>query len=197
VCGIDLAPKTEAVWDGEVKQATCLVCSGDSDAAQASAGVAGGSALAKAEELSSGRVAEARDRWGDHAAVVAARMAESDPSIGSWVKGGAGESRLAAWIEREVGDAVIALHDRVIPGLRGTNIDHLFVAESGVWIVDAKAYKGKVEHRDLGPLWRVDPRLFVAGRDRTKLIDGLARQLTAVRAALEPDPAYEQIPIHP
>jgi hypothetical protein len=41
------------------------------------------------------------------------------------------------------------LHDCRIPGSRA-NIDHLFVAASGIWIVDAKGDKGKVEQRDLG-----------------------------------------------
>jgi hypothetical protein len=54
------------------------------------------------------------------------------------------------FLEREVGDRVIALHDRVIAGTRGTNIDHLFIAPTGVWVVDAKAYAGKVEKRDAG-----------------------------------------------
>jgi hypothetical protein len=149
-------------------------------------------------ETLEGRAAErARKKWGDHAAAVAAKIAHDDPDVRAWATGGDGESRLARFIDREVGDAVIALHDRVIPGTRAANIDHLFIAPSGVWIVDAKAYKGKLEKRDVGPFWREELQLYVHGRNRTKLVDGMALQLKAVRAALEPDPAYAEIRIHP
>lgn len=104
---------------------------------------------------------------------------------------------MAAFIEREVGDAVIALHDRTIPATRAANIDHVVVAPTGVWVVDAKTYKGKLERRDVGPFWRVDNQIYVNGRNRTKLVDGLAFQLKAVRAALEPDPVYAGLVLHP
>src|SRR3954466_14623173 len=94
-------------------------------------------------------------------------MAEHD-NAASWGKGSKGESRLAAFVEREVGDAVIPLHDRLIPGTRG-NIDHMFVAPTGVWVVDAKAYKGKVVRREVGPIWRRDNEVVINGRNRTSL----------------------------
>lgn len=197
VCRIELSPKTEAFWDRAAKQATCLACGGDADVACEAQGVAGGLALSRARSLADGAAEAARELYGDHAAVVAEKMAIQRGDGLSWAKGGAGESRLAAWIEREVGDAVIPLHDRTIPGLRGANIDHLFVASTGVWVVDTKAYAGRLEQRDVGPLWRAEYELYVGGRNRTNLVDGLTPQLQAVRAALEPDLAYEQIPIRP
>jgi hypothetical protein len=63
---------------------------------------------------------------------------------------------------RKVGDGVIALHDRLIPGTRG-NIDHIFVAPTGVWVVDSKAYQGKVVQREVGPLWWRDNELYIRG----------------------------------
>ncbi len=88
----------------------------------------------------------------------------------------------ASWLhswQREVGDAVIPLHDRLIPGTRG-NIDHIFVAPTGVWVVDAKAYKGKVEKREVGPIWRRDNEVFVGGRNRSALAKGVEKQVAAV-----------------
>lgn len=196
VCGLALSAGTEALWDREEKKATCLACGGASDPA-ALHGVAGGGALKKGAEIEERRIREAREKWGDHAAAVAEQLAKDDRSVKAWVKGGDGESRLAAFVEREVGDAVIALHDRVIPGTRGQNIDHLFVASTGVWVVDAKAYKGKLEKRDAGPLWRADYRVYVGGRDRSKVVKSMAIQLKAVRAALELDPNAGRIAIHP
>ena len=129
------------------------------------AGEAGGSALAKAEAIEDAPGNGGRKRWGDLAAVVAARMSSKCGVARRWAKGGDAEGRLAAWVEHEVGDAAIALHDRVIPGVTA-NIDYLFVARNGVWVVDTKAYDGKVERRDVGPLGRADVRLYVNRRDR-------------------------------
>ena len=70
-----------------------------------------------------------------------------------------------------------------MPGARG-NIDHIAVAASGVWVIDTKKYKGRVERRDVGGFFKTDLRLYVGRRDQTKLADGLAWQIDAVRAAL-------------
>jgi hypothetical protein len=69
------------------------------------------------------------------------------------------------------------LHDRRIPGTRA-NIDHLVVAATGVWIVDAKSYRGKVEQRDVGGWFTTDKRLFAGGRDRSGLSVGLSSRLS-------------------
>ena len=74
------------------------------------------------------------------------------------------------------------LHDRRIPNSRA-NIDHLAVTPTGVWVIDSKKYKGKVEVRR--PLFG-DARLLIDRRDRSKLADGLARQVAAVAAAVGP-----------
>jgi hypothetical protein len=140
-------------------------------------------------------VEQARRRYGAHAAAVAETVAGGERSIASWRKGGDGESRLAAYIEREVGDRVLALHDRLIPGTR-RNIDHIFVAPSGVWVVDAKAYTGKVVKRDVGPFWRQENKLYVGGRDRTKLAPAVQSQVDAVLAALRPDPTVKGTEVH-
>ena len=67
-----------------------------------------------------------------------------------------------------------------MPGGYG-NIDHLAIAPSGVFVIDVKNIKGKV--RVANPLFGA-AKLMVRGRDRTKLIDGLDRQIHAVRRAL-------------
>jgi hypothetical protein len=84
------------------------------------------------------------------------------------------------------------LHDRRIPGSRA-NIDHLVVAPAGVFVIDAKNYKGRVERRDRGGWFSTDYRLYVGGRDKSALIAGMAKQADAVRAALAPDLA--QVPL--
>lgn len=113
----------------------------------------------------------------------------------TWGKGSDGEERLAAFVERDVGDAVIPLYDRLIPGTKG-NIDFIFVAPSGVWVVDAKAYDGKVERRAIGPFWRRDNQIYVKRRNRSAVAKGMEKQVAAVVAALQGDPAAAGLDVH-
>ena len=53
-----------------------------------------------------------------------------------------------------------------------------------MFVVDAKNFSGVVEVKNVGGIFRTELRLYVGGRDRSKLADGLGWQLTAVRAAL-------------
>jgi Nuclease-related domain len=184
-----LSPGTEAWWDRESKHATCLTC-----AEGLVADVAGASAAAEGERRVARRVERVNARYGPAAAAVAEHMAEREVSA-SWGKGSDGESRLAAFIDRELGNAVIALHDRQVPGTRG-NIDHTFVARSGVWVVDAKAYNGRVERRDPGSLLRPRNTLYVAGRNRTALTKGVDKQVECVLTALRLEPKVKGTPVH-
>src|SRR6476646_4806036 len=88
-----------------------------------------------------------------------------------------------------------ALHDRLIPGTRG-NIDHIFVSPTGVWVVDAKAYKGQVVRRETGLIWRRNNELLIGGRNRTSLAKGVIRQVEAVLAALRLDESVHGINVH-
>ncbi|HEX3519571.1 MAG TPA: nuclease-related domain-containing protein [Solirubrobacteraceae bacterium] len=96
-----------------------------------------------------------------------------------WATGARGEELVADSLARRCPE-VLLLHDRRMPRSRA-NIDHIAVAASGVYVIDAKRYRGKVEVRR--PLFGA-PKLKIAGRAKTKLIDGLARQVLAVEAIL-------------
>jgi hypothetical protein len=191
-CGIALSPGAEAYWNSATKEAICLACGPDTPTPEA--GTAGASAAAEGERRKEKRVDKARREYGDYAANVAEEMAGADVAA-SWGKGSEGESELAEYVRRELGDAVIPLHDRLIPGTRG-NIDHIFVAPTGVWVVDAKAYTGKLVKRETGPIWRRANEVFVGGRNRTALVKGVERQVAAVVAALRPDPALKGTDVH-
>lgn len=67
-----------------------------------------------------------------------------------------------------------------MPGSRA-NVDHLAVTALGVWVIDAKRYRGRVEVRK--PLFG-SRKLIVGGRDRTALIGGSDKQVAAVRAVV-------------
>ncbi len=180
------------MWDPSLRTATCLACAPSAEPVKS--GTPGASAVAEGQRRTNQKVDAVRRQYGDHAAVVAEAMASHDASA-TWGKGSDGESRLASYIARELGDSVLALHDRLIPGTRG-NIDHIFIAPTGVWVVDAKAYKGKVVKREVGPLWRRDNEVFVGGRNRTVLAKGVTRQVDAVIAAMRPDESLHGIDVH-
>jgi Nuclease-related domain len=96
-----------------------------------------------------------------------------------WATGGQGEAILAEFLAKRCPDVPL-LHDRCMPHSRA-NIDHIAVGASGVYVIDAKRYRGKIEVRQ--PLFGA-PKLRIAGRDRTKLVDGLAKQVAVVETTL-------------
>jgi hypothetical protein len=153
-------------------------------------GNAGASAAYEYQRRHDKREAVLDQRFGRLSGVV--KFLVDDPqSTRAWAKGSAGERELAGALQRRIGDRAVLLHDRRIPR-SSANIDHLAIAASGVWIIDAKTYKGRVERRDVGGWFKVDYHLFVNGRDRTKLVDGLVKQENAVLAVL----AKTEIEIH-
>jgi Nuclease-related domain len=103
-------------------------------------------------------------------------------STTAWDKGAVGERRVAEVLEAVAGIEV--LHDRLVPGKGAANIDHIVVCAAGVFVIDAKKYDGTLEVRDQGTMFRTDDRLYVAGRDRTKLTEGVLGQVEAVQKVL-------------
>jgi hypothetical protein len=97
----------------------------------------------------------------------------------AWTTGAAGEEVLAMELAARC-PGVVMLHDLRIPGSRA-NIDHIAVAPSGVLVIDAKRYKGRIR---VETPWRGPQRLRIDGRDRTKLIGGLDKQVSLVRESL-------------
>jgi Nuclease-related domain len=196
LCSSELPRGTTAWWDKEAKQATCLVCGGGADLARDLAGTAGGSGRQKYDRLRKRREKEVKGVLGDKLGSVYLFFKDEPQSTRAWGTGSAGEERLARYFGKSLPDSAIVLHDRRIPGSRA-NIDHIVVAPSGVWVIDAKDYKGKVERRDVGPFWRSDVRVFVGGRDRTKLVRGMAGQVEATRGALAKDPLAADVAVTP
>jgi nuclease-like protein len=103
-----------------------------------------------------------------------------------WERGAEGEELVANALAARCNGHVLLLHDRRLPGTRA-NVDHIAIAPSGVWVIDTKRYKGKVEVTN--HLFSA-PALRIGGRDRTKLVAGLSAQVDAVKQAVETiDPA--------
>lgn len=180
-CGAAVAAGTRAIWDRAAKTVTCQECF--SRPTQAALGTAGASARAEGERR--------RARWQEgvrarHPRIGGLLLAlrEEPTHVRNWTRGAEGEERVAAALARACGPRVTFLHDRRIPGSRA-NIDHIAVGPSGVTVIDPKRYAGPVRLRKSGGL--LSPRrehLFVGGRDQTRLVDGMRRQIAVVEDAL-------------
>jgi hypothetical protein len=105
----------------------------------------------------------------------------------AWRRGAEGERIVGRALEALEVNGLLALHDRRIPPRR-ENLDHVVVGRNAVYTVDAKRYKGRIAVRG--------QRLFVAGRDRPKLVAQARRQRGAVRAALDAG-GFQDVPVLP
>lgn len=213
-CGTPLRAGTQAWWDAATKTLRCGSCheaaSGEPPAAApaaeaapvvgqgpgpvaAATSTAGGSARSKYERLSARRKERVRAAHPVLGGVILA-LTDEPRSTTVWARGAAGERRVGALLDGLAGSGVRALHDRRILRSRA-NIDHLAVAPSGVWVIDAKRYQGPVAKKDVGCWFSTDLRLYVGRRDCTKLVTAMARQVNTARTALGPD--WANVPIHP
>jgi hypothetical protein len=187
-CGAELPAGSRALWNPATRTVTCQACARATDTSVVRQPEPGqldrgqpGSSVAREHErrrrTREQRTRQAHPRIGG--LLLALRPApQHERAFG---QGELGELAVAESLERRTAGApTILLHDRRMPMGVG-NIDHLAIAPTGVYAIDAKNYRGKVEVRT--PLLGAS-KLVIDGRDRTKLIDGLDRQVGAVQAAL-------------
>lgn len=192
-CGAPLAAGVRATWDAADRTVTCLA---HTDSARESrpgpgldpvaTGVAGGAAQRVYQQRHDARIRRIRQH---HPRTWKLRLILGDDpwSTKVWAQGAAGERAVAGRLDRlEHG---LLLHDRRLRRpdgrLSAANVDHIAVVPSGVWVIDAKTHRGRLEVRRTGGL--LTPRveqLRIGGRDRSALLAGLRAQLDGVRAAL-------------
>ncbi len=182
-CGAPLLRGMPAVWDRATRSIHCIECPAQvasTGTMPVDSGVAGASAQREYDRRKAKRDARIDERFGRFANVVRAVTFEPQTTR-SWAGGAVGEQRVANVLAAIPG--VKGLHDRRVPDTRG-NIDHIVVAQAGVFVVDAKKLDGMVEIRNRGWLLRPDYRLTVGRRDRSSLARNMAWQVEAVAAAL-------------
>lgn len=195
-CSISLGVGETSWWDPSSRSVECTTCHPETAAAEPlpptfDSGNPGGSSLERFDRLHGKRETAIEAKWGRYAGVV--KFLTDDPqSTRAWRRGSEGERKLATFLTQQLGDRVVLLHDRRVPRTRG-NIDHLVVAASGVWVIDAKLRRGLIELRDVGGWFEIDHQLYVGGRRETKLVDDMGWQIEAVRDAL----GTESVPVHP
>jgi hypothetical protein len=163
------------------------------DEQQAHLGTPGASALLKARRLHEQRQSLNASRTSLARLAAALFPPKIDKHLRqeehNWTTGARGEQNLASSLARRCPN-VPMLHDRRAHGSRG-NIDHIAIAPSGVYVIDCKRYKGKIEVAQ--PLLG-KAKLKINGRDSTSLIDGVDKQVGQVRAAIAE--VANDVPVH-
>jgi hypothetical protein len=153
------------------------------DPARFDLGRPGASARAEYERRRRRDDVRRQQRFGRHLAPLITSIWGPTRSTAAWGRGGDGEELVGAFLSRAVGDVGLVLHDRAIVGTR-SNIDHIAVVPSGVWVIDTKQYRGRVQRRDRGGWFVPRPALVVNGHDRTSLVAAMRRQRQLVQEAV-------------
>lgn len=199
VCGKALPERAEAIYERTSKSVRCVECPASPITApvdsvgtgpvelpsdEPAPGVAGGSARREYERRKAKDEERLRSKWGRLGGIAVA-LSDERQSTAAWEKGAVGEERLGARLDALASADVAVLHDRRIPNSKA-NIDHIVITPAGVWVIDAKRYRGRPELRVEGGLLR--PRvetLLVGRRDCTDLVDGVLKQVELVREVAE------------
>lgn len=109
----------------------------------------------------------------------------------TWRRGAIGEYRTAQFLKKHLRDEAMVLHDRALPDSKA-NVDHIVIAPSGVWIIDAKNWRGVLGYHAEGH-GRLRERLFVDGVDTTHKVEAVYDAVLPIAQILNGiDP-----PLHP
>ena len=208
-CDARVAAGTHAVYFRATKQVECSPCHDSQGkvapldmaatvafdvAEQVDIGVAGASARREYERRMTNRQQRVRTA---HPTVGGLLLAITDEkqSTRAWGVGARGEELLAARLYSLTRHGVLLLHDRRIPGSRA-NIDHIAITTAGVFVIDAKRYKGRPWRKvDRGILRARTETLMVGRRDCTKLLTGVNKQADHVHTGLSKVPGVLDVPL--
>jgi hypothetical protein len=200
VCGTALPAKAEAIYERTTKTVRCSTHQ-DAERSQAltpgsepgpqgpaeeavDMGTPGASARREFERRSARREARIRTAHPRLGGLIHG-LTDDPPSTRAWDVGSLGEERLGHRLNELADDRLRVLHDRRIPGSRA-NIDHLAVAPTGIYVIDAKKCRGRPHLTVEGGLLR--PRvekLLVGSRNCTPVVDGVIKQVAIVRDLLD------------
>ncbi len=203
-CSSALDAGVRAWWDADAKAVTCLGCRAGAEAPAEAAepaaepepesapdelvrGEAGASIQREYEKRRANHERRTREKY-RLTGGLRLRFQDEPQHLKAFRTGAAGERQVASSLTRWVpADRAEFLFNRRMPGGRG-DIDNLAVSAQGVWVIDSKNLNGK---KRIERVRKGDDVLWVNGRRRTKLLDGLDRQVAAVREALSHYPDVE------
>ena len=93
-----------------------------------------------------------------------------------WVQRAEGDRRARARLQIIEGEGVVVLNDRRVPG-SGSNIKWIAVSAAGVFVIDAKNYKGLVHIKRRGPISDLGPyELHVGRKNCTSSVESVNEQ---------------------
>lgn len=166
-CSHEITVGTRAYWDPATSTVRCIVCPGPTPDPFD---------LAPVDRI-------ARGVPGRSAGAEAAKRGKHRGQ--TWRKGEEGEIALGRLLDRKslTDRDIEVIHDRVIPGSK-RNIDHIVVAASGVFVINAKKWSGKIEIK--APFLE-KKRLIVGGRNRTNDVKKSLEEGKTVQARLDYD----------
>jgi hypothetical protein len=198
LCDAELPARVEAIYERCTKTVRCLDCSPAAPVVEEGvqrpsrnpgpidSGTPGASARREYERRQAKRETRIREKHPKLGGLILA-IRDDPQSTTAWDTGALGEERLGQRLNELSSETLRVLHDRRIPGTRA-NIDHIAVTPTGIYVIDAKKYKGrpslKVEGGILRP--RVE-KLLVGTRDQTKLVDSVLKQVDVVRGIVGDD----------
>jgi hypothetical protein len=104
----------------------------------------------------------------------------------AWRRRAAGERRTARLLEPLERHGWAVLHDLAVPGSRA-NLDHLVIGPGGVFAIDSKQYRGRLQLDAVGKLWHGRHPFAPALRATSWEADQAAQVL--------PDPGMAVVPI--
>jgi hypothetical protein len=108
------------------------------------------------------------------------------PDASAWQRGAAGERHTARLLDPLARHGWAVLHDLALPGSRA-NLDHLVIGPGGVFVIDSKQYRGRLQLDPTGRLWHGRYPLAPTLRAADFEADQAARVL--------PDPGVAVVPI--
>ena len=108
------------------------------------------------------------------------------PDAVAWRCGAAGERRTARLLAQLERHGWVVLHDLAVPGSRA-NLDHLAIGPGGVFVIDSKQYRGRLQLDPCGRLWH--------GRyPLTPIVQAVSFEADQAAVVL-PDPGMAVVPI--
>ncbi|HEX5878866.1 MAG TPA: nuclease-related domain-containing protein [Actinomycetota bacterium] len=121
---------------------------------------------------------------GGLAAIVAgwALRFRPSPDAIAWRRGAAGVRRPAALLKLLERHGWAVLHDLAVPG-SAANIDHLVIGPGGVFVVDSKQYRGRLQLGPTGRLWHGHYPLAPVLRAVSFEADPSVRAASSIRSA--------------
>ncbi len=218
-CGAEVPAGTRAGWDAAHKAVVCPDCLAALEPDQAAPPEVPADTETEEPPAPSLRDRAQRDAGASLAAEYDRRMARREdrvrqrlprigglllkvfdeaPSTRAFKKGADGERAAIRRLLADAGtDALFLVNRRLGVGRRDGDVDVVAVTPAGVTVIDVKRYAdAKVRVERQGGLFseRRDV-LLVGGRDQSRLLDAMGKQVDAVTGALRGDARFADVPV--